>query len=72
MLSHVRVAKPTCILIQISLLEKDVPNILNPCGVPPRAVVSLQGLDDAYNRLRLFGGMPGLLSHMRKDQVGVT
>ncbi len=49
-----------------------MPNILNPCGVPPRAVVSLQGLDDAYNRLRLFGGMPGLLSHMRKDQVGVT
>ena len=50
----------------------DVPNILNPRGLPPGKVISLDGLDSPQARLALVGGLPVLLSHMRKDGVSVS
>ncbi len=56
----------------LSVVSREVPNILNPKGVPASKHVELdveQLNKDASARLALIGGMPGLLSHMRKDGV---
>lgn len=52
----------------VSVLDMSVPNILNPRG-KFQNVMSLNDLDTPTKRLALIGGMPGFLSHMRKDGV---
>ena len=52
----------------VSILDMAIPNILNPRG-RFQSVMSLNDLDTPTKRLALIGGMPGFLSHMRKDGV---
>ena len=56
----------------ISILDSLVPNILNPRGVrrpQDGSVVGLGALDTPPARLALLGGVPGVLSHMARDEV---
>ena len=53
------------------MLNMEVPNILNPRGIPPWKLLRLEGLDTPQARLALVGGLPGFLSHMQKDGVNV-
>ena len=52
----------------MSILDMAIPNILNPRG-RFQSIMSLNDLDTPTKRLALIGGMPGFLSHMRKDDV---
>jgi len=52
----------------VSIFDMAIPNILNPRG-RFQSIMSLNDLDTPTKRLALIGGMPGFLSHMRKDSV---
>ena len=52
----------------VSVLDMAVPNILNP-RAKFRHVLSLDDLDTPTKRLALIGGMPGFLTHMKRDGV---
>lgn len=52
----------------ISLLNMDVPNILNP-RAKMEGIIAIAPLTTAQARLGLLGGLPGFLRHMNEDQV---
>lgn len=51
-----------------SVLNMEVPNILNPRG-RFNDVVALGKLDSGEDRLALLGGLAGVLSHMQRDKA---
>ncbi len=54
-----------------TVLDMAVPNILNPRGRVD-GVIGLGDLEKPWQRLALLGGVPGILSHMMKDEAQVT
>lgn len=53
-----------------SIFDMNVPNILNPRGIGRHQIVSLGNLQTPQSRLALLGGVPGILSHMKRDKAG--
>ena len=53
----------------VSVLDQEVPNMLNPRGRWRHQVVSLGDLSTPASRLALLGGLPGILRHMKADKV---
>ncbi len=53
----------------ISLLDMEVPNLLNPRARNLENVVSLKDTNLPSERFALIGGLPGILSHMKRDKL---